>query len=232
MTKRLYLEDLRVGQRLRSASVTITAQDIIRFARDSDPQYFHLDEEAAKDSMFGGLVASGWQTGALSVKLLIDLADPPFAGGLVGVEAHIAWKLPVRPGDSLRVEAEITRIVHPRRYADRGFVSMDMATYNQRGEVVLTQSVTVVAFRDPARAGESSNDAYGNSGIIFRRLSCPEWAPPRCERPLRRARAYIRSWAAENTWLAGPSSTTLPWRMTMRWAASAFTTFRSWLMNR
>ncbi|MBI5313750.1 MAG: MaoC family dehydratase N-terminal domain-containing protein [Methylocystis sp.] len=164
MTKRLYLEDLRVGQRLRSASVTITAQDIIRFARDSDPQYFHLDEEAAKDSMFGGLVASGWQTGALSVKLLIDSADPPFAGGLVGVEAHIAWKLPVRPGDSLRVEAEVTRIVHPRRYADRGFVSMDMATYNQRGEVVLTQSVTVVAFRDPARAGESSNDATAIPG--------------------------------------------------------------------
>ena len=164
MTKRLYLEDLRVGQRLRSASVTITTQDIIRFARDSDPQYFHLDEEAAKDSMFGGLVASGWQTGALSVKLLIDSADPPFAGGLVGVEAHIAWKLPVRPGDSLRVEAEVTRIVHPRRYADRGFVSMDMATYNQRGEVVLTQSVTVVAFRDPARAGASSNDATAIPG--------------------------------------------------------------------
>ncbi|TLG74031.1 MaoC/PaaZ C-terminal domain-containing protein [Methylocystis sp. B8] len=157
MTKKLYLEDLRVGQRLRSKSVTISAEDIIRFARQNDPQYFHLDEKAAKDSMFGGLVASGWQTGALSIKLLIESADPPFAGGLVGVEAHIAWKLPVRPGDSLRVEAEVTRIVHPRRHRDRGFVSMDMATYNQRDEAVLTQRVTVVAFRDPARAGVSSN---------------------------------------------------------------------------
>lgn len=156
MTKKLYLEDLRVGQRLRSKSVTISAEDIIRFARQNDPQYFHLDEEAAKDSMFGGLVASGWQTGALSIKLLIDSVDPPFVGGLVGVEAQIAWKLPVRPGDSLRVEAEVKRIVLPRRHADRGFVSMDMATYNQRDEVVLTQSVTVVAFRDSSRAGAGS----------------------------------------------------------------------------
>jgi acyl dehydratase len=157
MTKKLYLEDLRVGQRLRSKSVTISAQDIIGFARDSDPQYFHLDAEAAKDSMFGGLVASGWQTGALSIKLLIDSADPPFAGGLVGVEAHIAWKLPVRPGDSLRVEAEVTRIVHPRRHADRGFVSMNLETYNQRDEAVLTQRVTVLAFRDPARVSAPQN---------------------------------------------------------------------------
>jgi len=157
MTKMLYLEDLRVGQKLRSNSVTISTEDILRFARDNDPQYFHLDEAAAKDSMFGGLVASGWQTGALSVKLLIDSADPPFAGGLVGVEAHIAWKLPVRPGDSLRVEAEVTRIVHPRRHHDRGFVSMDMATYNQRRDIVLTQSVTVIAFRDPARGGAADN---------------------------------------------------------------------------
>lgn len=157
MTKKLYLEDLRVGQRLRSKSVTISAEDIVRFARDNDPQYFHLDEAAAKDSMFGGLVASGWQTGALSVKLLIDSADPPFAGGLVGVDAHIAWKLPVRPGDSLRVEAEVIRIVHPRRHHDRGFVSMDMSTYNQRGEIVLTQSVTVIAFRDPARSGAAED---------------------------------------------------------------------------
>jgi acyl dehydratase len=157
MTKKLYLEDLRVGQRLRSKSVTISAQDIIRFARDNDPQYFHLGADAAKDSMFGGLVASGWQTGALSIKLLIDSADPPFAGGLVGVEAHIAWKLPVRPGDSLRVEAEVTRIVHPRRHADRGFVSMNLETYNQRDEVVLTQRVTVVAFRDPAQVSAPEN---------------------------------------------------------------------------
>ena len=156
MTNKLYVEDLRVGQRLRSKSVTVSAEDIIRFARDNDPQYFHLDEEAAKDSMFGGLVASGWQTGALSIRLLIDSADPPFAGGLVGVEADIQWKVPVRPGDSLRVEAEITRIVFPRRYLDRGFVSMKIATYNQRDDVVLTQSVTVVAFRDPSRARASS----------------------------------------------------------------------------
>ncbi len=157
MTEKLYLDDLRVGRRLRSKSVTVSAQDIIRFARDSDPQYFHLDEEAAKDSMFGGLVASGWQTGALSIKLLIESADPPLAGPVIGVEAEIAWKLPVRAGDSLRVEAEVTRIVCPRRYADRGFVSMNVATYNQRDDVVLTQNVKILAFRDPGRIDAGSN---------------------------------------------------------------------------
>jgi acyl dehydratase len=157
MTKNLYLDDLRVGQRLRSKSVAVSAQDIISFARESDPQYFHVDEEAAKDSMFGGLVASGWQTGALSIKLLIESADPSLAGPVIGVEADIAWKLPVRPGDSLRIEAEVTRIVFPRRYVDRGFVSMNITTYNQRDQVVLTQSVKILAFRDPGRAGASSN---------------------------------------------------------------------------
>ncbi|MFO1103728.1 MAG: MaoC/PaaZ C-terminal domain-containing protein [Methylocystis sp.] len=157
MTRKLYLDDLHVGQRLRSKSVTVSAQDIIRFAHENDPQFFHVDEEAAKDSIFGGLVASGWQTGALSIKLLIESADPPLAGPLIGVEADIAWKLPVRPGDALRVEAEVMRIVCPRRHADRGFVSMNVATYNQRDEVVLTQSVKVLAFRDPSRAGAGSN---------------------------------------------------------------------------
>ncbi|MGD9656804.1 MAG: MaoC family dehydratase [Methylocystis sp.] len=164
MTKKLYLDDLCVGRRLRSKSVTVSAQDIIRFARESDPQYFHIDEEAAKDSMFGGLVASGWQTGALSIKLLIDSADPPLAGPVVGVEADIAWKKPVRPGDSLRVEAEITRIVFPRRHADRGFVSLNIATYNQRDEVVLTQSIKILAFRDPSRAASSAKRETSISG--------------------------------------------------------------------
>lgn len=157
MTKKLYLDDLRVGQRLHSKSVTVSAQDIISFARENDPQYFHIDEEAAKDSMFGGLVASGWQTGALSIRLLIESVDPPLAGPVIGVEADIAWKLPVRPGDSLRVEAEVTRIVFPRRHADRGFVSMNVTTCNQRDEVVLTQNVKILAFRDPSRAVASSN---------------------------------------------------------------------------
>lgn len=156
MTKKLYLDDLRVGLRLRSKSVTVSAQDIISFARENDPQYFHVDEEAAKDSMFGGLVASGWQTGALSIKLLIESADPPLAGPVIGVEADIAWKVPVRPGDALQVEAEVTRIVFPRRHADRGFVSMNVTTCNQRDEIVLTQSVKILAFRDPSRHATST----------------------------------------------------------------------------
>ena len=152
MTKKLYFEDLHVGQRLHSKSVTIDAQEIIRFARDNDPQFFHLDEEAAEEGMFHGLVASGWQTAALTIKLLLDSAEPPFAGGVVGADAHVSWKRPVRPGDRLRVESEITHVAASPKRADRGFVAIRATTFNQKDEIVLTIASTLAILRDPARA--------------------------------------------------------------------------------
>lgn len=152
MPKALYLEDLFVGQRFRSGPMEITAEEIIRFARDNDPQFFHVDPEAAKESVFGGLIASGWQTGALSVRLLLGAADAPFAGGVVGADAQVSWKRPVRPGDSLHIDAEITRIVSPRTRADRGFVSFEITTFNQDKAPVQTMQATIVVFRDPARS--------------------------------------------------------------------------------
>ena len=94
----LYLEDLSEGQIFRSEPRVLAAEEIIRFARDNDPQYFHIDAEAAKASLFGGLVASGWQTAALSMRLLIE-GPAPFAGGLVGMGAELSWPKPVRPGE-------------------------------------------------------------------------------------------------------------------------------------
>lgn len=153
MTKFIYFEDLSVGQRFHSASVEMTAEEIIRFARDNDPQFFHVDEEAARDSVFGELVASGWQTAALTVRLILESAEAPFAGGVVGADVHVSWKRPVRPGDRLRIESEITKMVAPSSRPDRGFVTFLTTTFNQDDAPVQTMQSTIVVFRDPARGG-------------------------------------------------------------------------------
>jgi len=141
----LYLEDLSVGQTFRSEPRVLTAEEMIRFARDNDPQYFHIDPEAAKASLFGGLVASGWQTAALSMRLLVE-GPAPFAGGVVGMSAELGWTKPVRPGDSIRIEGEVTDIRRSRSSPDRGVVTMKLTTYNQRDEPVQKISARVLVF--------------------------------------------------------------------------------------
>ena len=131
----LFLEDLSVGQVFRSEPRVVTREEMIAFARDNDPQDFHLDAEAGEASLFGGLVASGWQTAALSMRLLVE-GPAPVAGGLVGVGAEISWMKPVRPGDSIRIEGEVTDIKRSRSRPDRGIVSFRLTTYNQRNEPV------------------------------------------------------------------------------------------------
>ena len=131
----LFLEDLSVGQVFRSEPRVVTREEMIAFARDNDPQDFHLDAEAGAASLFGGLVASGWQTAALSMRLLVE-GPAPVAGGLVGVGAEISWMKPVRPGDSIRIEGEVTDIKRSRSRPDRGIVSFRLTTYNQRNEPV------------------------------------------------------------------------------------------------
>jgi acyl dehydratase len=141
----LYLEDLSVGQIFRSEPRVVTLEEIIRFARDNDPQYFHLDEDAAEASLFGGLVASGWQTAALSMRLLVE-GPAPFAGGLVGLDAEIAWPRPVRPSDSIRIEGEVMDINRSRSNPDRGVVTVRLTTYNQRDETVQRLTARAVVF--------------------------------------------------------------------------------------
>src|ERR1022692_363691 len=86
----LYLDDLHVGQHFTSASHAIDAAQIKAFARQFDPQPFHLDEEAAKGTMFGGLVASGWHTAAITMRLLVE-SGLPIAGGLIGIGGEMSW---------------------------------------------------------------------------------------------------------------------------------------------
>jgi acyl dehydratase len=151
MTKELYFEDLSLGQIFRAGPVTVSAEEMIRFSRDNDPQYFHVDPEAAKESMFGGLVASGWQTAALTMRLLLESAR--FSGGAVGAGGDIRWPRPTRPGDSLTVESEIIDIAGASSRADRGLVTFRTTTFNQRGEAVQVIVAKLIVF---TRAGRGA----------------------------------------------------------------------------
>jgi acyl dehydratase len=145
----LYLEDLHVGQRFISAKSVVTADEIKRFARQFDPQPFHLDEATAAGSMFGGLAASGWHTGALTMRLLVE-GGAPIAGGVIGAGGEISWPRPTRPGDELHVVSEVTAITPSRSKPDRGIVVLRSETINQRGEVVQILTSKLVVFRAPS----------------------------------------------------------------------------------
>ena len=135
MNSPLYLDDLHVGQRFTSATRVVDESEIKAFAREYDPQPFHLDPEAAKATIFQGLAASGWHTMAMTMRLLVD-GGMPIAGGIVGAGAEINWPRPTRPGDVLHVESEVVDITPSRSKPDRGMVTMKSETKNQRGEVV------------------------------------------------------------------------------------------------
>jgi acyl dehydratase len=131
----LYFDDLQVGQRFQSGTQLIDEEQIRAFAEQYDPQPFHLDAEAAKATLFDGLVASGWHTAAVSMRLLVG-GGLPIAGGIVGVGAEIAWPRPVRPGAVLRVESEILELKPSRSRPDRGVVTVRSETRDHLGEIV------------------------------------------------------------------------------------------------
>src|SRR5882757_8848058 len=130
----LFLDDLRVGQQFISRSHLVDEAQILRFAREFDPQPFHSDQEAAGDSLFGGLVASGWHTAAITMRLVVE-GGVPLGGGLIGLGGEITWSNPTRPGDALQVTSEVTAVVPSRSRPDRGIATIRTETRNQRGEV-------------------------------------------------------------------------------------------------
>lgn len=138
------LSDLRVGQRYTSGTHTVTAAEIVRFAKEFDPQPFHLDAAAARDSLFGGLAASGWHTAAITMKLLVESCFP-LAGGIIGSGGELLWPKPVRPGDTLQVECEILEIVPSRSKPGRAAVQTRVLTRNQNGETVQSFSPKIAA---------------------------------------------------------------------------------------
>ena len=146
MTERLFLEDLVEGQIYVSATHTIDAQQIKDFATQFDPQPFHLDEDAAKDTLFAGLAASGWHTAGITMSLLVR-TGLPIANGLIGAGADVTWPRPTRAGDVLQVETEILKVLPSRSRPDRGMVTVRSSTKNQRGEVVQLMTSRMVVFR-------------------------------------------------------------------------------------
>jgi acyl dehydratase len=131
----LFLEDLRVGQRFLSGTHRIDEGQIRAFAQQFDPQPFHLDAEAAKATLFEGLVASGWHTAAITMRLLVE-SGLPIAGGIVGAGGEITWPNPTRPGDVLRVESELLELRPSRSRPDRGIATIRSETRNERGDTV------------------------------------------------------------------------------------------------
>lgn len=143
----LYLDDIQVGHAFVTGSITVTADDIRAFARQFDPQPFHLDEASASDSLFGGLAASGWHTAALTMRLLVD--GFPLAKGVIGAGGDLAWPRPTRPGDTLTVHGEVLEVTPSRTRPDRGMLLVRNETRNQHGEPVQVFTVRIVAWRRP-----------------------------------------------------------------------------------
>ncbi|MDR0997085.1 MAG: MaoC family dehydratase [Zoogloeaceae bacterium] len=146
----LHLEDLSIGDTFASRPLTLSADDIKGFARQFDPQPFHLDEATAQDSFFQGLAASGWHTAALSMRLLVETL--PLAGGVIGAGVELDWPQPVRPGDTLSIRISIEDIRPSRSRPDRGIVHLLVSTLNQSGALCQTMRAKVLAFRRPESA--------------------------------------------------------------------------------
>ncbi len=144
----LYLEDLEIGQRFTSGSHRVDEAQIIAFARQFDPQPFHLDPGAARHLFFGELVASGWHTAAITMRLLVE-SGLPIAGGLIGAGAEVNWPNPTRPGDVLHLEIEVIDVRPSRSRPERGMATIRSETRNERNEVVQILTAKIVVPRRP-----------------------------------------------------------------------------------
>jgi acyl dehydratase len=142
----LYFEDLAVGQRYFTATRRVDAAEIVEFAAKYDPQPFHLDPAAAKDSLFGGLAASGWHSAAMMMRLIVDSEFKP-AGGIVGSGGELMWLKPVRPGDELHAESEIVELRESRSRPLQGVVKLRITMLNQDNEAVQTFAPTLLVKR-------------------------------------------------------------------------------------
>ncbi len=145
----LYFEDFKVGDKFSSAAKTITDEMIVQFAKVYDPQPFHLDPAAARASIYGGLIASGFQTLALGFRLFYDTGTLSAASmGSPGLD-ELRWLRPVRPGDTLRVEMEVVESRPSQSKPDRGIMRATYKYLNQKGEAVLSYTAMHLLKRKP-----------------------------------------------------------------------------------
>lgn len=149
-----YLEDFREGEVWRSGSVVIGEDEMIAYARANDPQPIHVDPEAARNGPFAGIIASGWQIAALSMRLFVEAGghgDTPIVG--LGID-ELRWKQVVRPGDALRTTREIVEVRRSASRPDRGVIRTRVTVLNQRDETVMTYyALGQVRARGPAAEG-------------------------------------------------------------------------------
>jgi len=144
-----WFDDLKVGMRFKSGEVTVSKQDIKRFAAEFDPQPFHTDEEAAKETVFKGLAASGWHTAAIAMNLAVQVrpfGPHPLLGA--GVD-DLRWTKPVRPEDTVHLEGEVVELI-PSRTKPQGIVRVKWTLYNQDGDAVYTFNPIAIVPRRPS----------------------------------------------------------------------------------
>jgi acyl dehydratase len=153
MAKR-YLEDFTVGQTFGSRRLKVDKEQIKTFAAEFDPQPFHLDENAAQETIFGGLAASGWHTAALTMRLLVESDIAP-EGGIVGAGFdEFRWPRPVRPGDELRIESEVLEVRASKSRPNQGLIKVRTTTLNQMDEAVQVQIANLIVPRRQSADGE------------------------------------------------------------------------------
>jgi acyl dehydratase len=144
-----YFEDLRIGDKFQSETCVVPGKDIIEFAEKFDPQKFHLNAKAAERSIFKGLVASGWHTAAITMRLFVRTLN--FAEGAIGLGVdELRWPNAVRPDDVLRVETEIVDLRESKSKPKCGIIRLRNVTTNQRGEIVQTMFAHALV---PKRSG-------------------------------------------------------------------------------
>jgi acyl dehydratase len=146
MAKKLYFEDFFPGQKFSTQSLLITEAEIKEFAQQFDPQPFHLDDDDAKTTLFGGLAASGWHTAAITMRLNVT-SGPAVAGGMIGGGGNIEWPTPTRPGDVLHVESEVVEVTPSRSRPERGTIVLRSETLNQDGKAVQISIMKLIVFR-------------------------------------------------------------------------------------
>lgn len=145
-----YFEDLQVGDRFGTAEHTLTEAEIKAFAAQYDPQPFHLDEGRARASLFGRLVASGWHTAAVSMRLMVQ-GEMQLDGGVIGhVVEELRWPRPVRPGDRLRVITELVAKAEIPERSSHGRIKLRCRTFNQDGKLVQDMTANLLVARRPA----------------------------------------------------------------------------------
>ena len=144
----LWLDDIEVGSKFHTNEYEVTREAVIEFAKNYDPQPFHLSESTAEDTFFKGLAASGWHTAAITMQLVVT-SGIPIATGIIGASIDLTWPSPTRPGDILRVELTVAEVKRSKSNPSRGFVTTVYDTLNQQGAVRQHTTAKLLAFARP-----------------------------------------------------------------------------------